>query len=161
MELKTTLKEYRILEKMLAEQPVTQATVKEMYKQHLISPNISSRQEPHTKRSLPSDQLLPPVPPLLPSLQILVKRLTFENRDKNSITLPPSLVSPMRSQRPHRLHQNPLFQMQSLPPNLPMSHHHHGNVRLLFCPGSPFQSTLSTEEICPVMYLLWENEPYF
>jgi hypothetical protein len=77
MELKTTLKEYRNLEKMLADQPFTRATVKEMYKQHLISPNISSRQEPHTQRSPPSDQLLPTVPLPLPSLQFFVKETNF------------------------------------------------------------------------------------
>ena len=53
MEMRTCLKEYKTLERMLTEQPLTQPSLKEMYKQHLISTTISSRQEPLPQRCLP------------------------------------------------------------------------------------------------------------
>lgn len=52
MEMKTSVNEYKGLEKMLGEQPLTQPTLKEMYNQHLISAIISSKQESPPTRSI-------------------------------------------------------------------------------------------------------------
>ena len=52
MVMNTSLKEYRALEKMLADQPLMQPTLKEMCNQHLITATIFSKQEPLPQRCI-------------------------------------------------------------------------------------------------------------